>query len=161
MIFTAVAKHVSFAINKLTIIDKVGKNMSDIQEGSINAARLFEALGKIGYSPTSAVLDILDNSISAEATKVHITIKPIEVKTTNPSATRLQIDKITIADNGQGMSTQGLHNALSIGSSSENYTSDTLSKFGIIKFRQKTHYCIAFEERTYNGRNCGPRFVER
>ncbi|MBL4853604.1 MAG: ATP-binding protein [Robiginitomaculum sp.] len=105
--------------------------MSDIQEGSINAARLFEALGKIGYSPTSAVLDILDNSISAEATKVHITIKPIEVKTTNPSATRLQIDKITIADNGQGMSTQGLHNALSIGSSSENYTSDTLSKFGM------------------------------
>ena len=36
--------------------------------GKWNPARLFDALGRIGYNPVSALLDICDNSISAEVT---------------------------------------------------------------------------------------------
>ena len=34
------------------------------KKGKINAARIFEAIGKIGYSPESAILDIVDNSVN-------------------------------------------------------------------------------------------------
>ena len=37
-----------------------------------NAGRLMEALRNTGYSNISAISDLVDNSIDAEATKIHI-----------------------------------------------------------------------------------------
>ena len=38
-----------------------------MKKGKWNAARVYDALGKIGYSPASALLDMVDNSVSAGA----------------------------------------------------------------------------------------------
>ena len=36
-----------------------------IREGAWDAGRVFQALGRIGYDPVSALLDLVDNSVSA------------------------------------------------------------------------------------------------
>ena len=48
-------------------------------EGTWNPARVFEALGKIGYKPHSAILDIADNSVSANCSHLDIIIEPMSV----------------------------------------------------------------------------------
>ena len=99
--------------------------------GKINAGRLLAALGRIGYKPESAILDIVDNSVSARATKIDIllTLKQDTVK--GKGRKRAALDCVTIKDTGKGMDEEGLTNALSIGSSDEFYDTDTLSKFGM------------------------------
>ena len=48
------------------------KNAS--KEGDWDAGRVFQVLGRIGYAPVSAILDIVDNSVSAGATNVAISV---------------------------------------------------------------------------------------
>ena len=99
--------------------------------GGMNAARVLAALGRIGYHPVSAVLDIVDNSISAEADTIAINIKLIQEKGEGRGRRRTLIDSFSIVDNGKGMNEDGIHNALSLGSSEEYYHEGTLSKFGL------------------------------
>ena len=99
------------------------------KEGKWHPSRVLAAIGKIGYNPVSAILDIADNSVSAKCTYLSININP---KTDNVNGgRRTVIDSITISDNGNGMTEAGIDNAISLGSSEKYYHSGTLSKFGI------------------------------
>lgn len=99
--------------------------------GGMNAARVLAALGRIGYHPISAVLDIVDNSVSASAAKIVIKMSLIQGTSDGPGRRRTLIDSFSIIDNGQGMDEDGINNALSLGSSEEYYCAGTLSKFGL------------------------------
>ena len=99
-------------------------------EGTWNPARVFEALGKIGYKPDSAILDIADNSVSANCSHLDIVIEPMSIIDENGGKKRI-IKHIFIIDNGSGMDKKDIHNALSLGSSEESYQDGTLSKFGM------------------------------
>lgn len=104
-----------------------------IKEGAWDAGRVFQALGRIGYDPVSAILDLVDNSVSAGATCVEIGVnqeldKQYEGQRGRPRAI---LKSFIIADNGSGMDENGLANALTLGSSSEQYSEHTLSKFGM------------------------------
>ena len=104
-----------------------------IKEGAWDAGRVFQALGRIGYDPVSAILDLVDNSVSAGATCVEISVnqeldKQYEGQRGRPRAI---LKSFIIADNGSGMDENGLANALTLGSSSEQYSEHTLSKFGM------------------------------
>jgi hypothetical protein len=69
-----------------------------------DAAPLVLSLRSVGYSLETAIADIVDNSITAQATKIHIDVN------WNGDASF-----ISIIDNGYGMNDDELHQAMKIG----------------------------------------------
>ena len=65
-----------------------------------SAARLTDSLRDIGYDFSSAIADLVDNSITAEATEVNVVIE------FDGEASR-----VFISDNGRGMTINGLTEA--------------------------------------------------
>lgn len=86
--------------------------------------RVMTGIRNMGYTLESAILDIVDNSIVAGAKKVNIIIQA-EDKTLKQSIRRIIID-----DNGKGMNTDQIYNALELGSSQSLYENNSLSKYG-------------------------------
>ncbi|ACG78839.1 conserved hypothetical protein [Phenylobacterium zucineum HLK1] len=82
--------------------------------------RLAEILGAAGHTLVSAVADLIDNSISAQATEIHITFG-------QPNGGHGRW--MTIRDNGVGMSAEELDEALRIGGAAD-YGPRSLGKFG-------------------------------
>ena len=103
------------------------------RDGTWDAGRVFQALGRIGYDPVYALLDLVDNSVSAGAT--HVVIKTNQERQEQQKLQRGRpkaiLKSFVIADNGCGMDEGGLANALTLGSSAELYHENTLSKFGM------------------------------
>lgn len=82
------------------------------------AARTLNALSSLGYDLKSAVADIVDNSIMAEATEIDIIAK----------ATNKWL--IYFLDNGYGMNKSELLHAMTIGAEGD-YLENDLGKFGM------------------------------
>lgn len=100
------------------------------KEGTWNAGHVFQALSRIGYEPVSALLEFVDNSISARAT--HVVVKVNEEREEEKRGRPPTVLKsFVVADNGCGMDEEGLANALTLGSSTEADDEHTLSKFGM------------------------------
>jgi hypothetical protein len=85
-----------------------------------NPRRLVRILAAVGHSMPSAVADIVDNSISADATEINITFREPDQGHGRWMA---------ISDNGKGMDSDHLAEAMRIGSDAE-YESGDLGKFG-------------------------------
>lgn len=81
---------------------------------------LIESIRSIGYTFNSALADIVDNSISAEAKNIQIKLIP-------------HIPAIVIIDDGYGMSEEELDNAMDLGSKNPNDTrsAEDLGRFGL------------------------------
>lgn len=86
-----------------------------------SAKQLITSLRDIGYDFSTAVADLIDNSIAADATEVAIDL--FMAGTGSGSAIR-------ISDNGRGMSTEVLEEALRFGNR-RTYTVRDLGKFGL------------------------------
>ena len=84
-----------------------------------DAVRSLNGFSHIGYTPQTAIADIIDNSISAKATKIHVQIIP-----------RMEGTVVYIADNGTGMSRERLKEAMRFGSSTDLKNSE-LSVYGL------------------------------
>ncbi|WP_406815128.1 ATP-binding protein [Mycobacterium sp. M23085] len=84
-----------------------------------SAARLTDSLRDIGYDFSSAIADLVDNSITAEATQVNVVIE------FDGAASR-----VFISDNGQGMTINGLTEAMRFGSRRKYGTGD-LGRYGL------------------------------
>lgn len=95
--------------------------------------RIVNGLRDTGYNFNTAVADIVDNSISADATDVNINI------TLDPD---LKVN-VYIADNGYGMDLEGLKNAMKYGSS-ERIVKNSLGKFGLGLKTASTAFCRRF-----------------
>ncbi|MEF2251285.1 ATP-binding protein [Ralstonia solanacearum] len=85
-----------------------------------NPARLVKILAAVGHTMPSAVADLVDNAISADATEIAITFG-------RPDSGHGRW--MSIADNGCGMDQATLAEAMRIGSSSE-YEGNSLGKYG-------------------------------
>ncbi len=85
------------------------------------AKRLMESLRNMGYDCSTAVADLVDNSIVAHASEIYIDIIPKQDD--HPAA-------IVIADNGNGMDRNELHEAMRFGAFQE-YSPDDLGKYGL------------------------------
>lgn len=95
----------------------------------MNAARICDGLARIGYTPQSAICDIIDNAVTAEAKNIHVIITR-----ENPDLSdnaRGNVKEYCVIDDGKGMDEQGIKNALALGASEMHYTATTLSKFGL------------------------------
>lgn len=93
-------------------------------------ARMIEGLRDTGYEFVTAVADIVDNSIAADATIIDI---------------RISMDyrgevRVSIADNGIGMDSEGLLNAMKYGSKRRD-TPASLGKFGLGLKTASTAFC--------------------
>jgi hypothetical protein len=87
-----------------------------------NAAALIEALRAFGYTPETAVADLIDNSITAGSSEIRI-----DFKWNGPNSL------ISIIDNGEGMDEDTLVNAMRAGSRSPRDTREAndLGRFGL------------------------------
>lgn len=85
------------------------------------AKRLIESLRNMGYDCSTAVADLVDNSIVANASEIRIDIFPRQ--DSQPAA-------IVIADNGKGMTREELHEAMRFGAFQE-YAPDDLGRYGL------------------------------
>lgn len=85
------------------------------------APSLIESMRSLGYSFPSAIADLIDNSISANAKQIEIFVEPSE----NPS--------LIILDNGHGMSDVELQEAMRYGSKNplEERNGSDLGRFGL------------------------------
>src|SRR3954451_69891 len=84
-----------------------------------SAARLMTSLRDIGYDAASAVADLVDNSIDADATVVEISV-----------CRKGEHSFISVADNGRGMTERVLDEAMRYGSR-RSYDARDLGKFGL------------------------------
>lgn len=107
-------------------------NSEDIDEELTrpSAARLVESLRDTGYTFTTSIADIVDNSVSAKATKINIS---------------LEVDfglrpVLMIADNGTGMDKDGLVKAMIYGSP-RRPDPKSLGKFGMGLKTASTSFC--------------------
>lgn len=92
--------------------------------------RVVEGLRDTGYNFNTAIADIIDNSIAAEASRIDITINdsPMEEIT------------VYVADNGIGMNEAELVNAMKYGSAKRS-NPDSLGKFGLGLKTASTAFC--------------------
>lgn len=103
--------------------------MEKRKDRKMNAARVLFGISRIGYTPASAICDIIDNSVTAEAENVRVFIKK---KNESYNLNKKDnVEEYLIIDDGNGMSEKELDNALDLGSSDELYSENTLSKFGL------------------------------
>jgi hypothetical protein len=95
----------------------------------IDAGRLLFGLSRIGYTTSSAICDIIDNSVRAEAPNIYVLIKRERADLSD--AKRNNIADYIIIDDGKGMNEASLLEALKLGSSELHYEVNSLSKFGL------------------------------
>ena len=87
--------------------------------------RLLAGIRNMGYTFESAILDIVDNSVTAKAKNIHILIQ-------GENKVDSKIEKVIICDDGKGMNCDEVFNALELGSPESVYHDNSLSKYGII-----------------------------
>jgi hypothetical protein len=102
--------------------------------------RMIQGLRDTGYEFNTAVADIIDNSIAAEATR-------IDVRITMDYRGNL---RLAIADNGIGMTQEALLNAMKYGSS-RRATPASLGKFGLGLKTASTAFCRRLSVITRSG----------
>lgn len=95
----------------------------------INPGRVLYGLSRIGYTPESAVCDIVDNAVTAGANNISILIVKREAKTKD--TLRNNVSEYLIIDDGKGMDEEGVRNSLTLGASDAAYAPHSLSKFGL------------------------------
>lgn len=95
--------------------------------------RIVNGLRDTGYNFNTAIADIVDNSIAANATKVKIEVNMDPNKNI----------RVYIADNGCGMDLDGLKNAMKYGSK-ERTEKNSLGKFGLGLKTASTAFCKKF-----------------
>ncbi|MBM7842187.1 ATP-binding protein [Herpetosiphon giganteus] len=94
----------------------------------MDAARVVNGLSRIGYTPSSAICDIVDNAVSAKAKNIYIRI---EREKDAPDTRQNNVKEYLIIDDGEGMDEDGILKALTLGSPSDEYEPKSLSKFGL------------------------------
>jgi hypothetical protein len=95
----------------------------------INPGRVLFGLSRIGYTPSSAICDIIDNSIMAKANNIYIHIERGNERYADNR--KGNVKEYLIIDDGNGMDENTMLRALELGSPEEFYNNSTLSKFGL------------------------------
>lgn len=114
---------VRFFVFKKTILIRKGSVWFMVKynrENNPNAGLFIAALRNLGYNNISAINDIIDNALDAEADKVIVKIEKID-----------GVIVISIIDNGYGMDFVLLDQALRLGSAVERNIIAELGKFGM------------------------------
>ncbi|MEU0490779.1 ATP-binding protein [Nocardiopsis sp. NPDC006139] len=99
----------------------------DFTEVPINPGRILRAIARIGYTPESAICDIVDNSVAANSSRISI---KLEREPNMSEARRNSAARYIIADDGDGMNQEEIIEALALGAGGQ-YSSGSLGKYGL------------------------------
>lgn len=118
--------------------------MSQLVRKDFPAKSLLNGLRSIGYSFSTAVADIIDNSISATATEIHIYSEALS-----------EMPYFCILDNGRGMTMEKLDNAMLPGSNRDDVEDSDLElgRFGLGLKSASLSQCREFIVVTKNNGN--------
>ena len=94
--------------------------MTHTIDNTPNASRLISSLRNTGYDNVTAIADLIDNSIDADASNIRLSIMPVT-----------DGFKIVLADDGLGMDTATLDQAMRLGSDTQRSSESDLGKFGM------------------------------
>lgn len=97
-------------------------NPSNETDNTPNAAKLLSSLRQLDYSSSSAICDIVDNSIDAGADVIRISLIGEGKK---------NVQRIEIWDNGFGMDSQTLNQAMRLGSDTQKNPQYDLGRYGM------------------------------
>ncbi len=97
------------------------------QSIEVHAARLCQAIARIGYEPQIALMDIVDNAVTAKASTIRISLFLAPGKTLK---NRNSVQKYQVVDDGIGMTDEEIRAAFSLGANGE-YGPHSLSKYGM------------------------------
>ena len=86
-----------------------------------NASKLISSLRHTGYDNFTAIEDLVDNSIDAGANQIWIEI----------SSKGKEVTKISISDDGSGMTSQVLREAIKLGSDTDKDPNSDLGRYGM------------------------------
>jgi hypothetical protein len=94
----------------------------EFEDAAPDPSALMESLRSFGYDAESAIADLVDNSIAAGSSLVDVRFRWAGADST-----------VMIVDNGCGMTSEGLHNAMRLGSRSprESREENDLGRFGL------------------------------
>lgn len=92
-----------------------------------NASKLIESLRQLDYTNQTALSDILDNSLDANATQVWVSV----LSKKNREKGESEVESIIIADNGCGMDWNTLDEALKLGSDADKNPACDLGLYGM------------------------------
>lgn len=103
--------------------------MEQVEDIQIDAGRLLYGLSRIGYTTSSALCDIIDNSVRAGAKNIDVVIR--KEREEYADSRKNNVKEYMIIDNGCGMDEKGIKEALKLGSTDQSYEAHSLSKFGL------------------------------
>ncbi|MFZ5923952.1 MAG: ATP-binding protein [Bacillota bacterium] len=98
----------------------VGTRHKDYLMGEPNARKLLQSMRYLGYDEKSAICDIIDNSLDAEASSIRLYVEKVDGDFC-----------IEVVDDGCGMSTEVLDQAVRFGSLTSRSLSTDLGRFGM------------------------------
>lgn len=98
-------------------------------ELKIDAGRLLFGLSRIGYTTSSAICDIIDNSVRAKADNIHLLVR--KKREDLADSRKNNVSEYVVIDDGIGMTSDQILEALKLGSSDDDYDINSLSKFGL------------------------------
>lgn len=99
----------------------------EIVQVSFNAARVCEAIARIGYEPHSAIMDLIDNSVAAASSNI---IVSLHLRPGKSLRNRNSVSKYSIVDDGSGMTSIEIIEAFELGTDKK-YKTGSLSKYGM------------------------------
>jgi hypothetical protein len=102
-------------------------NEAEMIDIEMDAARVCDAIARIGYSPAAAIMDIIDNAVTAGATRILIHIETVPERT---YPAHNNVVRYSILDNGSGLSDDQVLKAFRLGAPA-NYRAKSLSKYGM------------------------------
>lgn len=129
------------------------------EDASPNPEYLIKSIAEQGYSLETALADLMDNSISANANKIEVLIN----METEPF-------RLFIADNGNGMTKQELSDSMQFPSSSPEYNRETkdLGRFGLgmktASFSQTRKFTVISKKKgqdKYSGRTWDVSYLKK
>lgn len=91
--------------------------------------RVLFGLSRIGYTPPSAICDIIDNSVRANASLIKVLIR--KERDDLSDRRRNNVNEYVVIDDGIGMNASEMADALKLGAPGEQYEDGSLSKFGL------------------------------
>ena len=100
---------------------------SEIVQVNFNAARVCQAIARIGYEPQSAIMDIIDNSVAALSSEI---IVSLHLRPGKSLRNRNSVSKYSIIDDGIGMTNTEIIDAFELGTNKK-YSAGSLSKYGL------------------------------
>jgi hypothetical protein len=91
-----------------------------VTDNTPNARKLISSLRNTGYDNITAIADLIDNSIDADASNIRLSLVPV-----------VNDFKIIISDDGYGMTRNVLDQAMRLGSDTPRNAESDLGKFGM------------------------------